>query len=238
MLTLIGLGLQDEKDLSLRAIEAAKQADKVYIELYTGVWSGSLKNLEKILRKKIFVLQRSDLEENSEKILNEAKRKKVALFVQGDPLIATTHSSLLVEARKRKIKTKVIHNASIVSAVAETGLHIYKFGATVTIPFPEKIKNQKPESVLQTIEENRKRGLHTLCLLDVNEGRAMSVAEAAELLLKWQFDDVFAVAFSAGKSKIAYKRISQLAKTKFPTPAVLIIPGKLHFTEEEFLQNI
>ena len=96
MLSLVGLGLFDENDLTLRGIEEAKAADKVYIELYTSYWHGKMKNLEKIIGKKIGVLQRKDLEDESEKILNEAKKKKIAIFVQGDPLVATTHSALIL----------------------------------------------------------------------------------------------------------------------------------------------
>ena len=51
MLTLIGLGLYDEKDLTLRGIEQAKKADKAYIELYTSKWHGNIKNLEKLIGK-------------------------------------------------------------------------------------------------------------------------------------------------------------------------------------------
>jgi len=145
MLVLIGLGLFDEKDLSLRGIEEAKKANKVYIELYTTAWFGDLEKLEEIIGKKIKVLKRKDLEENSGKILEEAKTQDIAIFVGGDPLVATTHSALILEARKRGIKTEVIHNSSIFSAIAETGLHIYKFGSCVTIPFLEKTRGKLPE---------------------------------------------------------------------------------------------
>lgn len=244
MLTLVGLGLTDEKDLSLRGIEAAKKADKLYIELYTGIWNGDLKKLQKILHKKISVLNRSDLEENSEKILNEAKKEKIVLLVQGDPLVATTHSSLLVEAQKKKIKTEIVHNASIVSAIAETGLHIYKFGPTVTIPFPEKTKNVLPESVYRTIQENRKRRLHTLCLLDLGgKEKGMKPGEAAEILQNMEkrfgnhaiAEDMKVVVFSAReRSFLSYLPLNKLNSLSV-FPAIIIIPGKLHFSEGEFL---
>src|SRR2546428_745177 len=69
MLTLIGLGLFDEKDLSLRAIEQIRDSDSVFLELYTGKWSGNIENLKKMTGKKIELLNRSDLEENSSKTL-------------------------------------------------------------------------------------------------------------------------------------------------------------------------
>ena len=40
MLVLIGLGLYDEKDISIRGIEEAKSSAKVYAELYTNIWKG------------------------------------------------------------------------------------------------------------------------------------------------------------------------------------------------------
>lgn len=248
MLTFIGLGLFDEKDISLRSIEEAKKADKIYIELYTSKWFGSLENLEKIVGKKIIVAKRSDLEENSEKILEEAKKSKIIIFVLGDPLVATTHSSLILEARKRGIKTKIIHNASIISAIGETGLHLQKFGPYVTIPFPERTKGKLPESIYDVIKMNKIRGLHTLCLLDINENKVMNPKEAIKILLDLENlkkenlitkDSKIIVLSKAGSddSKIVFNTIKNLQRMEIDTPAVLIIPGKLHFTEEEFLSS-
>jgi diphthine synthase len=249
MLVLIGLGLFDERDLSLRAIEEAKNGDKAYIELYTTAWFGDLKKLEELIGKKIEVLKRRDLEEGSERILDEAKEKNVVIFVGGDPLVATTHSVLLIEARKKGIETKVIHNSSIVSAIAETGLHLYKFGPLVTVPFPEKTKGKLPESVYEIIKMNKARGLHTLCLLDIEEGKLMSVREAIEILLKLEENrkegvidekEKIVVFSRAGsdKSTILFEDIKSLREKNIALPAVIIFPGLLHFTERNFLEAI
>lgn len=252
MLSLVGLGLNDEKDLTLKGLEAAKKAKKVYIELYTGYWHGNLKKLEKIIGKKIFVLQRKDLEDNSEEILKEAKHIDVVVLVQGDPLVATTHNSLVLDARKMKVKIRIIHNASIVSAIAETGLHIYKFGQIVTIPFPEKTKDILPQSIYNIIARNRKAGLHTLCLLDViaDERKYMLPQEAVKILLdleekngKKAFtedNEVIAVGkLGSEKPVMEYKKFKDMINSKFRiSPAILIIPGKVHFTEKEFLEKI
>ncbi len=249
MLTLVGLGLNDERDITLKGIDAAKNADKVYAELYTGKWKGDFEKLSENFGKKIIQLQRKDLEESSEKILEEAKSKNIVILVQGDPLVATTHSSLIVDAKKNKIETKVIHNSSIFSAVAETGLHIYKFGSTVTIPFLEKTKGLLPESVYITIKENKSRGLHTMCLLDVSaeDKKFMAPKEALEIILK--MEDEFGekiidensetvVLSSAGSDsrKIFSGKISDAVKMDFETPCVLVIPGNLHFSEKEILE--
>ena len=246
MLTLVGLGLFDEKDLTLRGIEVAKSADKIYLETYTSNWQGKIENLENILGKEISALSRIDLEDNSKLILDEAKTKHVVIFVGGDPLVATTHSSILLGARKSGVETKVVHNASIVSAIAETGLHVYKFGATVTIPFLEKTKGTLPESVYRTIAENKNLGLHTLCLLDIADG-SMTINKGLNILLqlgKNSAENLLdenseAVVFSIGeKSSIVFGKISELLNANIDfLPAVIILPGSLHFTEREFLHQ-
>jgi diphthine synthase len=242
MLTLISIGLFDEKDLTLRGIEEANKASRVYIEFYTSKWHGNLKNLEKIIDKNIIQLKRSDLEENSRKILEEAEKEDVAILVEGSALVQTTHLSLLYEAKKLGIKTKIIHNASILSAVGETGLHAQKFGQYVTIPFPDRT-NGKPESVFEIIRENQKRGLHTLCLLDMDaeKNRYMTVSEALDILSKGKAVNenseiiVFAKAGSE-RSLIAYGKVKDLIRKNIKDiPAVVIIPGKLHYMEKEFL---
>ena len=238
MLSLIGLGLWNEEDVTLKGVNRAKDADKVYIELYTSKWHGDLKNLEKIIGKKIEVLKRENLEEKSDEIIKEAKNKNVVIFVLGDPLVATTHASLLYDAKKVGVKTEIIHNASIYSAICETGLHAYKFSSTVTISFPEKTGNKFPKSILKTIEENKNRGLHTLLLLDIifEKNKYMTPNEGMKIFSKDTEVVVFARAGS-NKPLILYGKIEDLIEKDFGEPPfVMILPGKLHFTEKEYLE--
>lgn len=177
-LVFIGLGLNNEYDLTLKGLEKARKADKVYIELYTNPMpSLSIKNLEKMVGKKIVILRRKDLEEKAEEVLiKKAEKNNVALIVPGDPMIATTHVWIRLEAEKKGIKTEVIHAPSIYSAAPSIiGLQIYKFGKTVTIPFPKE--NYRPKTPYEVVKENFTRGLHTLVLLDVDaeKGRWMSI---------------------------------------------------------------
>lgn len=251
MLALVGLGLHDEKDLTLRGLELAKSANKVYIELYTSKWYGDIKNLEKIIGKKIEILSRKDLEENSKKIIEQAKKEDVVIFVQGDPLVATTHVALILDAKKAAIDVKIVHNASIISAIAETGLHLYKFGATVTIPFAEKTKGKLPESIYETIKMNKSHGLHTLCLLDViaEEDKFMAANNGIKILLEIEqkrkegifTNDTSTVVFArvgSDDSEIFYGTAADMLKKNFDKPPmVLIILGILHFTEKEFLEK-
>jgi diphthine synthase len=78
---------------------------------------------------------------------------------------ATTHTDLVLRAWKRKIPTEVIHNASIMNAIGCTGLQLYSFGHTVSIPF--WTESWKPDSFYDRIKANKQLGLHTLCLLDI-----------------------------------------------------------------------
>ncbi len=248
MLTLVGLGLWDEKDLTLRGIEVAKTADKVYIELYTNIWHGK-DDLEKIIDRKIEELKREDLEQNLFKIIDESKNRKIVIFVPGDPLVATTHSVLIEEAKKAGIETKVIHNASIISAVGEIGLHIYKFGATATVPFREKTGGKLPESVYDTIKMNKNNSLHTLLLLDIAKKRCMTANEAMKTLLAIEEEkmegiftnDTEIVVFArvgSDNQLIKFGKVGELKDIDFgEPPMVLIIPGNMHFTEREYLNN-
>src|SRR3990172_4126028 len=179
MLFLIGLGF-DKKDLSLKAIEAAKNCD-CYAELYTSKWNGSLDNLKSIIGKDVRLLKRSDLEEGLHDFLNLARQKDVAIFVPGDPLAATTHIDIALEAKRHNMEIKIIHNSSVFSAIGEAGLQLYKYGRAVTIPFSEKL-----DSVRDTIKANKKLGLHTLLLLDLDSELSlfMNVKDALRVLLK------------------------------------------------------
>jgi diphthine synthase len=236
MLYMIGLGLNDEKDLTLKAVETAKKCD-CYCELYTNIWQGSLENLKNLIGKEIKVLKRKDLEEGQETFIEKAKTTDIALFVPGDPLAATTHIDLVYEAKRRKIPVKIIHNASIFSAIGETGLQIYKFGKTATVPM-----NGKLENVKTTIKNNKKLGLHTLLLLDIDRENNinMNVKDAIKLLLKSkiikEYDNLVVFSKAGGESEIYYNITKEFLKKEIELPAVLIVPGKLHFREKDFLE--
>jgi diphthine synthase len=242
MLYLIGLGIWDEKDISLKGIESCKKAKEVYAELYTAKWGGNLKALEKIIGKKIRTLQRKDLEEKSFQLVEKAKYKDVAVLFPGDPLSATTHLSLVSEAKESGIPVKVIHSSSIFTAVAECGLSLYNFGKTVSIPAPQK--GFSPASFVDSILENKRCGMHTLCLLDIS----MPVAQAIDILLGLEKSTrknivsdqkiIAASGLGSEKQKILYMNAGSLLSSDLGPPSVLVIPGKMHFTEKEFLERI
>jgi diphthine synthase len=247
-LVFVGLGLNDEKGISLNGLEEAKTADTVFMELYTSLLPDfSIKNLETLIGKQIQAISRHNLEEeNGKLILDVAESGKAVFLVPGDPFIATTHVTLRIEAAKRKIATRVIHGASIISAIIGlSGLHNYKFGKTVTIPFAENFS----ETPYNVIVQNKQLGLHTLCLLDLkaDEKRFMTIREALNLLKGIEekrkagiaTDDAFVVGLArAGSNQPTLKAdfIGELLKFDFGAPPMtMIFPGQLHFMEAEAL---
>jgi len=249
-LVFVGLGLHDEEDMSLRGVEVAREADHVFAEFYTSLMTGlSLPKLEKLIRKKVVIVSRRDLEEeNGEKILEAAKKGKAAFLVPGDPLIATTHVDLRIRAEKQGVKTHVVHGASVVSAVIGlSGLQNYKFGRSVTIPFSEQ--GLLAETPYRMVEENGKLGLHTICFLDIKaeEKRYMTIKEALQSMMVLEKQKkrrvitakTLAVGIArAGSANPTVKAdyVEELMNFEFGgAPHTLVFPGKLHFMEAEAL---
>ncbi len=247
-LVFVGLGLHDEKGISLQGLEETKTADHAFIELYTNFLTNfSTERLEVLVNKQVRRVSRRDLEEeNGALILNAAEKGKTVFLVPGDPFIATTHVTLRIEAEKRGIKTRTVHGASAISAIIGlSGLHNYKFGKTVTIPFPENFS----ETPYNVIAQNKKRGLHTLCLLDlrVDENRFLSINEALMLLLeieqKRKKGAVTPCTVAVGVARVGSNAptlkadyIRELSKYDFGgPPQSLIFLGELHFMEAEAL---
>ncbi|HLD37461.1 MAG TPA: diphthine synthase, partial [Candidatus Nanoarchaeia archaeon] len=149
MFYLIGLGL-DVKSISIEGWEICGKCEKLYLESYTIELPYKTKELEKFLGKKVIGLDREQVE--GEKFIDEAKTKDIALLAYGSPLAATTHISLLLKCKKENIPFKIFHNASILDAVAETGLQLYKFGKTASMP--KWRGSYRPMSFIEIIKEN------------------------------------------------------------------------------------
>lgn len=247
-LTFIGLGLYDEKDISVNGLEEITLSDKVFAEFYTAKLTGTrTKKIEKTIGKPVEVLSRKEMEKGS-KILDAAEQKSVVLLVCGDPMTATTHIDLRLRAIQKGITTKIIHGSSIVTAVpALLGLQNYKFGRTTTLAYPER--EYFPTSQYHVIADNKKMGLHTLILLDIQteKEKYMTANEGMKLLLKMEEkekknsitkDTLVCVVARAGSSKpvVAADSITALLDRDFGPPLhSLVIPGKLHFLEIEAL---
>lgn len=250
-LIFIGLGLYGCPDISLRGLEEVRKADYVFAEFYTSLMPGfKVEDFKRISKKDLTIVSRRDLEdEDGEVILEKARDARVALLVPGDPLIATTHLALRVKAERMGVKTRVIHGASIMSAVIGlSGLQNYRFGKSVTIPFPENDAISRTPYLV--IAENKSRNLHTLCFLDIRaeESRYMTVNEALKILLKLERSNrrnvvspkSLAVGIArAGSEDVVVKAdsLGNLIKFNFGGPPhSLIIPAEtLHFMEAEAL---
>ncbi|CAL8270408.1 unnamed protein product [Arctogadus glacialis] len=199
MLYLVGLGLGDAKDITVKGLEVVRRCSRVYLEAYTSVLTVGKEALEEFYGRELILADRDLVELEAEEILKEADTSDVAFLVVGDPFGATTHSDLVLRAVHAGISYRVVHNASIMNAVGCCGLQLYSFGETVSIVFWDD--DWKPESFYDKIKKNRSMGLHSLCLLDIKvkeqsienlmrgrkvyePPRFMSVAQAAGQLLE------------------------------------------------------
>src|SRR5881409_3364482 len=182
-LVFIGLGLDDERGITLRGLDEARAADLVFAEFYTSALpGGSIEAVEKLIDRQIHRLSRKEVEDG-QVLLAAAASGTVAFLIPGDPMSATTHVDLRLRAAAAKIRTRIVHGVSILtSAAGALGLQVYKFGRTTTIPFPSE--GFGPTSPLEAILENRRAGLHSLVLLDLREdGTFLLAGDAIGLLL-------------------------------------------------------
>jgi diphthine synthase len=246
-LFIVGMGLCPPGSISKEGLELIKKAGRVYMELYTNSLSISPLSLGKEINKKVEILSREILEETSRLELESAKQD-VVLLVTGDTLFATTHIELVMRLEKAGVPVRVIPNASVVNAVLFTGLQGYKFGRIVSLPHPSPAL---PKSSYIYIQKNKSIGLHTLILLDVErEGRpAMTIAKAVDALLdmgkmfkkgRLSSDDKWLGCSRLGSKAqiIKYATPDRLKTLDFGgVPHCLIIPGELHFLEEEALER-
>jgi diphthine synthase len=248
-LIFIGLGLYNENDISLNGLNELQNCDKVFAEFYTSKLIGiNINAFEKNIGKPLEILSREETE-HGHIILNTAEQEKVCFIICGDPMIATTHIDLRLQAIKRGIVTRIIHNGSIVTAAPGlVGLQNYKFGRTTTIAFPDK--DYFPTSPYSIIKKNKEIGLHTLILLDIQADKNiyMTANQGMDLLLKMEDqnkenvitkNDVICIVARAGSSDVAVyaNTIGALLDKDFGPPLhTLIIPGNLHFKELEALE--
>ena len=243
--TFVGLGLTDEKGMSLEGLEEARRSEAVYVEFYTNPMNGlDLRRLETLVGKKIQILDRAKLEDDrGREIIKTAHDRSVVLLVPGDPMIATTHISLRLWFAKQGIRSRIIHAASIMSAICGgTGLQSYKFGKAITIPYDGLL----PPSVIDTISDNRSRGLHTLLLLDVKADRdkQLTIPQAIEKIARARTDMnemlvVGAARIGARDEKVKAAKMRRLVREDFgETPHSMVAVGKLHFVEAEALKVI
>tara|TARA_Y100000768_G_scaffold212799_1_gene160359 strand:+ start:1165 stop:2043 length:879 start_codon:yes stop_codon:yes gene_type:complete len=165
-LLLIGIGPGDVELVTSEALEAAKMADYRRYEAYTALWpEEQLANLEKAVGK-ITRVMRPEVESPDE-LFALARDNLVALLIVGDPLQATTHVDLQLQAEEAGIYCRTIHGISITGLVTGAiGLSNYKFGRQTTLTYP--YSGWIATSPLEVIALNTALGQHTLALLDLD----------------------------------------------------------------------
>ncbi|EMR09613.1 diphthine synthase [Pneumocystis murina B123] len=265
MLYLIGLGLADEKDISVKGLEIIRQCQTVYLEAYTSILYVSKEKLEAFYGCSITLVNREKVEYDGIMLLQEAREMNVALLVVGDPLSATTHVDLLLRARQENVPTQIVHNASIMTAIGAVGLQLYNFGQTVSLVF--FTETWKPNSIYFRIKENRDLGLHTLILLDLHvqepllesfikgkkiykEPLFMSISHAIDQLLELELlchekvydESTLAVGVSrmgSSTEKIVAGSLKQLASVDFGPPlhSLILLGNKIHIMEIEYVRE-
>ena len=101
-LLLIGMGPGTVAGMTLEAVQAAKQAKHRRYEAYTALWPESELDL---LEQRIGSIQRvmRPEVEQPEELFALAKNSLVALLVVGDPLQATTHVDVQLQALEHDI---------------------------------------------------------------------------------------------------------------------------------------
>jgi diphthine synthase len=252
MLTFVGLGLWDERSVTVEGRDAIRGADRVFAEFYTSKLAGAtVDDLEASHDIDVTVRDREGVEQTPDPILDAAASGDAVLCTAGDTMIATTHVDLRLRAHERGIETRVVHGTTAAAAAASlTGLQNYRFGKATTLPFPYAHGGDDvPGSVLDTVDANRERGLHTLCFLDIKVAHElaatdeyMTASTAAGLLTDAGRGDDLGVAVARAGSPspvVAADRLSALAGRDFGDPLhLLVLPGDLHHVERDALVDL
>jgi len=190
MLKLIGLGLSIDS-LPLGNLKKILSCNEVIIDSYTSIWFPNIHLIESLLMqlgKKVWIASRNHLEGSGVKnIIDKSLGKDVCILVSGDPLIATTHSSIITEALTKHVEVEVVPAVSIFNAaISLSCLQAYRFGKMATIVSPKNgIVYEYP---FEVIKMNRLQNMHTLLLLeiDVEKNYYMKPNEAIKMLLEIQ----------------------------------------------------
>ncbi|CEP15217.1 hypothetical protein [Parasitella parasitica] len=265
MFYVVGLGLGDEKDITVAGLEAVKGSDRIYLEAYTSILTVGKEKLEEYYGKDVIVADREMVESDSDTILANADKVDVAFLVVGDPYGATTHTDLVIRAREMNIPVKIIHNASIMNAIGACGLQLYNFGQTISIVF--FTETWRPDSFYDRIKENHQLGLHTLCLLDIKvkeqsmenmargrliyePPRYMTVNQAVKQLLEIEEkrgegickSDSLAIGctrIGTNTQKIVAGKLEELVEVDFggPLHSLVLIGSRMHEMEAEFVKE-
>ena len=187
--------------MTIEAKQAAKLCDTLRYEAYTALWPQDELDLLEAECGEITKVMRPEIE-TPELLLEMARNSLVGLLVVGDPLQATTHVDLQLQAAEAGIECITFHGISITTIVTGAlGLSNYKFGRQTTLTYP--YGGWVATSPLEVIAMNMSLGQHTLALLDLDptgagtgQQKPMMPADAVQSVvsmidkLKNNFDDL------------------------------------------------
>jgi diphthine synthase len=237
-LHLIGTGMT-KTSISADALITLEQCNKIYLENYTVNFPYPKEELERAYNVKIQELDRKKVEDES--ILEEAKESQVALLVYGDSLSATTHMQLILECKKQNIPYKIFHNASILTTIAETGLSLYKFGKTTSMPNWKEHTN-KPTSFANYIKQNQSIDAHTLILTDIGLEITPAIQQLKESAEKEDLklpEKIITISHAGTpQQKIFYDTPEDIQNKNIEMPFCLIVPSNLSHVEKETLEKL
>ncbi|MCS7145671.1 MAG: diphthine synthase [Nitrososphaerota archaeon] len=248
VLRLVGLGLGPPDYMTFKAMKALEASEVVYLDSYTSPLPGELVEfLRSRLGERLRHATRADLEDKAVSLVEMAAGVNVAVAVIGDPLVATTHITLLAEAASRGVEFEVVYGVSSISAaIGASCLSSYRFGRTTTVP--REASGESLKTIYRNVEENLEAGLHTLLLLDV-AGDGLSASEAVERLLavgaemggRFKPDSLVVVLarLGYGDELRAACRASQVKSLHLPPPPhTVIIPAQLRSYEKEAIAKL
>jgi diphthine synthase len=246
MLVFVGMGLYSWDDVSVKGLYCIRRADRIFAEFYTSRLMGTtFSEMEGVFGKPLIPLSREDVEQQPGIILDAAEKTCVVFLTGGDPMVSTTHVDLRIRAAERGIPTRIVHGASIASAVCGlTGLQNYRFGKSCSIPYPHG--TWFPVTPLETILLNQSLHLHTLVYLDITRDRFMTIPEGIALLEKMaEKQHLRLPALLVGVARAGSARPVVIAgtpevlqSTDFGPPLhVLLAPADLHPVEAEYLER-
>ena len=165
-LVLIGMGPGKFSSMTIEAKQAAQACDSLRYEAYTALWPQDQLDLLEAECGQITKVMRPEIE-SPELLLELAKNSLVGLLVVGDPLQATTHVDLQLQAAEAGIECITFHGISITTIVTGAiGLSNYKFGRQTTLTYP--YGGWVATSPLEVLAHNHHLNLHTLTLLDLD----------------------------------------------------------------------
>ena len=220
-LLLIGIGPGGIPNMTVDALNAAKSADHRRYEAYTALWSdenlNELENeigpIEKVMRPEV---------ENPVEIISLAKKSVVALLIVGDPLQATTHTDLLLQAEEAGVDYQVIHGLSI------TGLVTGAVGGQ---------RPMQPKDALDSILLMHKKLQDNLDNFEASNSLDSLRIEAYRTVCDQinSFSVVLCTDMGTPKQSINYMPLHSLAEANTGGLHCLVVPGDLSDVEQKAL---